>query len=653
MKMVLKPVKMEKVYIISLTDYKEAIIDYLHEKGVMQIENVEKEITKYLKIIPQSEVKEISEQYIRFKGLEKYLFPRKVINKYKFADNNDLFSKIEEIKIDPEINEIRNKLEEIKARKKLLENDMESLEILRVLGINANYLNSKNIFFIIGKMEIEDKNNLIKELSKYDFIYKIAGDHYLNFFVSGPKNFEEKAIELLNKFHASIFQLKRYDGTTEELLNKIKDELKSLEEMENKLKNQLEKISDEYYGLVCAISEELEIIMRKNEVKNKLASSQNVFAISGWIPEREFEKISNDLIKLTNNRVIFEKIKTEEDPPTLLENPKRIKFFEFFIKFYSLPNSLEFDPTLIFSIIFPIFFGFMLGDVGYAIIILLFSIWLLKRVTKPPKKSLLPKIIRNFAKTMMSNYSWAMLARAMIFGSFWGIVFGAIFNEYFGIQLPYKALLDPIEGVSKLLLITAWIGVIYVTYGLILGVINKYSLYKYYGKRDKKYFKEMVGRIGWVFITWGFTIFGLWILKWYPIYSLGNILGIYTGIPLIGIGTFLILFGEGIFSVMEMASIISHVLSFTRIMGVLLAAVILASVLDQIFIRAYHYGVLSHIIVAFLVLIIGHAVNILIAIFEPGIQGARLHYVEFFSKFFHGNGKPFTPFASRRRFTEK
>ncbi|MEM1654406.1 MAG: V-type ATP synthase subunit I, partial [Thermoplasmata archaeon] len=79
MKMVLKPVKMEKVYIISLTDYKEAIIDYLHEKGVMQIENVEKEITKYLKIIPQSEVKEISEQYIRFKGLEKYLFQRKVI----------------------------------------------------------------------------------------------------------------------------------------------------------------------------------------------------------------------------------------------------------------------------------------------------------------------------------------------------------------------------------------------------------------------------------------------------------------------------------------------------------------------------------------------------------------------------------------------
>jgi V/A-type H+-transporting ATPase subunit I len=88
-------------------------------------------------------------------------------------------------------------------------------------------------------------------------------------------------------------------------------------------------------------------------------------------------------------------------------------------------------------------------------------------------------------------------------------------------------------------------------------------------------------------------------------------------------------------------------------MGVLLAAVILASVLDNIFLHAYRYGVLSHIAIAFLVLIVGHGVNILIAIFEPGIQGARLHYVEFFSKFFHGNGRPFMPFASRRRFTEK
>ncbi len=653
MKMVLKPVKMEKIYLVSTTDFRDRIIDYLHERGIMQIENVDKEISKLLGSTSQEENKLVSEEYVRFKGLEKYLLQREIKEKYRFKDLHELISKIGEIKIDAEVNQIRNNIEEIRARKKSLENDLESLNVLKSLGIEAKYLDAKNIFCIFGKMEMEDKNGFLKEISKYDLIYKISGDHYLNFFVSGPKNFEEKAIEIFNKFHASILQLSRYDGTTDELINKIKNDIKSLEEKENELRKRLEKISDEYYGIVCAISEELEIIMKKNEVKSKFASSKNIFAISGWIPERELGKINEELKKLTDDKIFIEKVKTDEEPPTLLDNPKRIKFFEFFVKFYSLPNSLEFDPTVIFSIVFPIFFGFMLGDVGYAIIILIFSIWLLKRVTKPPKRSLLPKVIRNFGRTMMSNYSWAMLARAMIAGSLWGIFFGAIFNEYFGIALPYPPLLDPMREVSKLLLITAWIGVIYVTYGLVLGAWNQYSMYKYYGEKGKKHLKEMYGRIGWIFITWGFTLFGLWLLKWSPVYSLGNLLGIYTGVPLLGIGIMLILYGEGIFSVMEMASIISHVLSFTRIMGVLLAAVILASVLDQIFLHAYKYGVISHVAVAFLVLIIGHAVNILIAIFEPGIQGARLHYVEFFSKFFHGNGKPFIPFSSRRKFTEK
>ncbi|MGC8993131.1 MAG: V-type ATPase 116kDa subunit family protein, partial [Thermoplasmata archaeon] len=160
----------------------------------------------------------------------------------------------------------------------------------------------------------------------------------------------------------------------------------------------------------------------------------------------------------------------------------------------------------------------------------------------------------------------------------------------------------------------------------------------------------MVGRIGWIILSWGFTFFGLWLLRW----SIFNSFTFeITGILFIILGAVLILYGEGVYAVMEMASIISHILSFTRIMGVLLAGVILSFVLDEIFTKAWNHGILLHIIFAFIVLIIGHSVNILIAIFEPGIQGARLHYVEFFSKFFRGNGKPFQPFTSIRKYTEK
>ncbi|MGC8564955.1 MAG: V-type ATP synthase subunit I [Thermoplasmata archaeon] len=650
--MVLRPVKLVKISVISLLDYRDKIIDYFHDIGAIQIENVGPEILSYLSqgTVP-SNYREISEQLVRFKGLEKYLSPRNANKKFRFNVYEDLKNAIGSVNIDSEINRIRDRLEKLKTNRKAIENDLESLKILKNLSIDAINLNSKSIFFIIGRTGVEYRDDLVKELSSIEnVLFKVAGDHYIEFIVTGPRIEETKVMETVNKFKPIIYQLSRLNDTTDNEIKLLEEELNRIEKEERNLKEELEKISDEYYPIVCAIAEELEIYVKKLEINVKFGMGDKTFAITGWIPERQIEKIKNDLENLTGRMVIFSILKTNEEPPTLLENPKPVKFFEFFINFYSLPNSLEFDPTIIFSIVFPIFFGFMLGDVGYGIVILLFSIWLLKRVTNPPKKSRLPRAISSFGRTMMSNWSWSRLARAMIWGSAIGIIFGIIFNEYFGLSLPYRPILDPIHDVSKLLLITAWIGVIYVTYGLVLGAINHYTMYKYYGENGKNHIKEMYGRIGWLFITWGFTLLGLWLLKWPPV---NFFIGVYVSIPLLGIGVALLLFGEGIFSIMEMASIISHILSFTRIMGVLLASVILAYVLDNIFIKALHYGVPSHIIIAFLVLIIGHGTNILIAIFEPGIQGARLHYVEFFSKFFHGNGKPFTPFTSRRRFTEK
>ena len=115
-----------------------------------------------------------------------------------------------------------------------------------------------------------------------------------------------------------------------------------------------------------------------------------------------------------------------------------------------------------------------------------------------------------------------------------------------------------------------------------------------------------------------------------------------------GIG--LMFYGEGVRALMELPSIISHILSYTRIVGILLASVILAHVIDFIFLRSLDQSI-QYSILGIMIFIIGHLFNIVIGVFEPGIQGARLIYVEFFSKFFHGGGKQFKPFGSKRRFT--
>jgi len=106
-----------------------------------------------------------------------------------------------------------------------------------------------------------------------------------------------------------------------------------------------------------------------------------------------------------------------------------------------------------------------------------------------------------------------------------------------------------------------------------------------------------------------------------------------------------------VMALMEVATIISHILSYTRLIGILLASVILAHTIDYVFLKSISIG-LPLVVLGTMILFIGHLFNIIIGVFEPGIQGARLVYVEYFSKFYRGNGRPFKPFGSLRRFTE-
>jgi V/A-type H+/Na+-transporting ATPase subunit I len=129
--------------------------------------------------------------------------------------------------------------------------------------------------------------------------------------------------------------------------------------------------------------------------------------------------------------------------------------------------------------------------------------------------------------------------------------------------------------------------------------------------------------------------------------ALGGLLG--------GLG--LIIAGEGPQGLMALTEIVSHVLSYLRLVGILLASAILALVINSV-----TYGMfvgsssdlglrIAYIAIAVVILLVGQMFNLVLGVFEPGIQGARLIFVEHFSKFYEGNGRPFTPFGSRRRYT--
>ena len=427
------------------------------------------------------------------------------------------------------------------------------------------------------------------------------------------------------------------------------------------ISTQLENVKQKHASFLVACEELLKAEVDQSEAPLRFATTKQMFVAEGWVPTDQVTAVTNSLIHVAEGKIFVTVVPTDpehDSVPVEYNNPDFAKPTQVLMDVYSRPGYTEVDPTLMISIVFPLFFGLILGDVGYGLILLIMA-YGLRRFLKGEDGRMLLDVLRN--------------------ASISTIFFGIIFSEFLGFPIPgwnpvlYSRHLMSEGGhgpnIPELMVFSIWIGIAHITLGRVLGMYN-------HAKQDHGRHRTLavMANFGWIAVMWGILI-AIWSTAAVPLMPILTGLPVLATIPPVGfglnvghiVGLALLLAGiifiarESVLEVIELPTIVSHVLSYARIVAVGLSSVAIAMVINFMSITMFIKPQLENlsvvgviiILVGILVFVIGHALNTALGILGGGLHSIRLHYVEFFTKFYKGGGKKYVPFGMKRRFTEE
>ena len=354
-------------------------------------------------------------------------------------------------------------------------------------------------------------------------------------------------------------------------------------------------------------------------ILSHLGETDQTFVLAGWTPEREVARVREALASQVGNTVVMQVLPfthaDEKRAPVALVNPGLARPFDSLVRLLALPRYEGIDPTMLMAFFLPIFFGMILGDVGYGALLLLSCLYLLRRFRKPG-------VVRDIVQVLMMGSAWSVA-----FGFLYGEAFGTL-GEHIGLHPLWLDRTSP-EHVTGLLLFTVAVGAGHVTLGLILGVWEALR------ERSRNHLLErggmLLGLIGLFLIV---TV----LVEWLPQgFMTPGIAALVVGIVLLGasLGWLGLLMGP-----IEFIGVVGNILSYLRIAAIGLASVYLARVANDM------VGSIGNVVVGIIIAVLIHALNLVLGTFSPTIHSLRLHYVEFFRKFYEGGGRPFEPFRS-------
>lgn len=347
------------------------------------------------------------------------------------------------------------------------------------------------------------------------------------------------------------------------------------------------------------------------------ALTPRAFVIEGWVPTRSKPMLERGVHHRCGDEVVVTEVTREQwegaEAPVELSNPRLLRPFELLIRAFPLPRYGSIDPTPFVAVFFPAFFGLMVGDIGYGLVLAVLGLVL-------HAKSRPGTLLRNVAEIAGPCALFSIMA-----GILFGELFGDLGTRWFGLE---PILFRREEAIVPFLLLALALGVVHMTLGLVLGAISA-----------RRHPRQAAGR--------GISALMV-LLVVAALLAAVRVLPerFFTPVVILLLVAFPVLIAlEGVVAMIELVTTFGNILSYARIMALGVASVMLAVVANRM------VGALGSVAVGVLFATLFHIVNFAIALFTPTIHALRLHYVEFFGKFYSPSGVRYAPLAHWTRAT--
>lgn len=647
---------MRSVRIIALKKDRKRILEHLQDSALVQVKHIEEPVPGFIRKDTSAQLRqfernsELTEQALKVlgslspekKGLLSGFKGRKEIDPDEIGRIASDSAKI--IGICQKLVRLDKQRADYAAEQVRIRTSLAQLEPWKKLDIPLNTKDTAAAAVFIGTLpRLYDNKSLSEALAsecpelifEYEILYSSASMTCLVLFA--PKKQREDAERTLRSLGFS----QPLNPTSRTPMVKMQRQLQKSKDIDLKDEQAKDDILSyiDYRQAIYETQDYFNLRAEKYKVIADLDQTEHVFVLNGYIPEEDCRKLTEMCDRIASCVIEFED--AGDDAPVKLKNNAFAEPAESIVTMYSPPSHEDIDPTPLLAFFFYFFFGMMFSDAGYGLLLVIATAIALK-VFRPDR------VMRNNLK-LFQYCGVATIFWGLVFGSVFGDAPAVIYKMCTGNAITMKELLpwptlDTQKDALMIMILSIALGLVHI----LVGMGCKF----YVCWKHKQYAKALFDTGLWMLMLVGFAVLAVGIAFAELLITVGAAIAIASAVGLVLTqgrgkkGIFGKLIG-GVASLYDITSYISDLLSYSRLLALGLTTGVMAQVFNML---STLFGT-SVIGIIFMIVIFaaGHAITIGLNALGSYVHTMRLQYVEMFSKFYEGGGKPFEPFSVKSK----